>query len=176
MSKPKLTEDTLITNEGLTGFKILQLSQNVVLQSYNGTFVWLPQHHVVAVCSKCKRPVQKTHTCGIYATKTLEQLETLGYKYRELCSKENFQCVVRLELWGRVQLCKTGYRAEKAQIKEIWYLCGEASAENFERAAQLEASYQVPVNFEVLSVINLRAEPAEWSRPSRRRAKKRFAN
>lgn len=152
--------ETLITSEGLEGFKTLNLSQNTptLVSAFN--FVWKPRTYVTAVCTKCERPVQADCSCGIYAAKTFEHLKKIHYAYDQIpCG--GAEIVVKLSLWGRVQVCKTGYRAEKAKIVEIRYRVGVSSDEttlppselferHTQRAFELEEAYGVPVTLEAV--------------------------
>jgi hypothetical protein len=88
------------------------------LTDSNNFALWEPRQRIEATCRNMKNhsAPQAECTCGVYALKTMENLEehlggNLGYGRTE--------CIGEVWLWGTVVECTNGYRAQYAYPKSI---------------------------------------------------------
>jgi hypothetical protein len=73
----------------------------------HGVWVAWPQSELVATCDVCPAVPGWDHTCGVYARKERSSLPGMGV-------------IGRVELSGLVVEHEAGYRAERAEIVELW--------------------------------------------------------
>jgi hypothetical protein len=89
---------------------------------------WPPRQPLVAECDR-ETPFARC-TCGIYATKTFEDLKANSYNFdatvgfrshspRMSPSDELVWVVAEVKLWGEVRRGTIGYRAQKAYPKTV---------------------------------------------------------
>lgn len=122
--------------------------------------VWPTNRWFDAECSRsCKQLPGDQCSCGLYAAKTLEQLENQSYRsYHEIPDR----AIGIVGMAGKVIEGGQGWRAEKGRVKKLWvpYDC-------WEYVEPLQEAYNVPVGFCVIEgpkvrLVDLDASDDEW--------------
>jgi hypothetical protein len=150
----------VVQQHGMTVYKMLSLSSNTSYLVSAEAFIWQPHKTMRALCqawrhdtkASCERPVTKGCTCGIYAARSVADLERLSYApVRAPHGRFWTHVVVELEMWGRIELGTIALRGEYARIRKIQMRYSKESEEHaLERAFALEELYGVDVvTFEV---------------------------
>lgn len=128
--------DEVGTREGWRAFRLrvdfdekhpvrLLSPQQKVGGGRGGPIFWPPREPMVAKChgkyDATDPPPHKDHMCGLYSTKTLEDLYTVGNYHMYNGEHDGFYCVVgRVENWGRYEPGSIGWRAEKCYPQELF--------------------------------------------------------
>lgn len=94
-------------------------------QRQGGPIFWPPREPMLAKCrgkyDPNDPPPHKKHGCGLYSTKTLEDLYTVGNYHMYTGEVDGFYCVVgRVANWGRYEPGSIGWRAEKCYPQELF--------------------------------------------------------
>jgi hypothetical protein len=83
------------------------------LMSLNGEF-WPPNQRLEATCKRSPNRHEPPHgacSCGIYAAKSVDQLQRIGYAERGVCGE--------VYLWGTIVEHELGWRAQYAYPKSL---------------------------------------------------------
>lgn len=137
-------------------WKVLSKSQNEPLLLSLNNFVWSGGRTMKSICSgtpQCPEGVPGERcSCGIYCCKdpTDNQITCRLSTYVAMTNPAATAYLVKIQLYGRVIVGETGFRAGSARLVEIHalHLTDVPTDEMITDAASLEERYKVPVLIE----------------------------